>query len=375
MRTPLCLLLVTAVACGGGPPSEPADPLSLRAPESQLVPGQSTQLELTTTSGQPANVAGATFTSSASAVASVTAQGVVTAVAPGNTTITAQEGSRRATVAISVLPGGVLTPDGSTLRMPGGELELVAPAGAVDAATPVRLSVLGAPPWVDPTVVRGAVFSVGQDGQRYLKPLTLKARYTTTTVPYGLPQSALGLRRASPMGAWIDIRPSTVDSTTGTVTATVTESGTYSVGRLVPTTPCVGAAYRAFDFWVGSWNMTNLGQPVGENFITAESTGCAIFENYITATNLSPGRSISFYNPDTDRWYQTYIDAGNNMVLLRSTSYANNHIPMVSPAQGNVFTRTTWSLNGDGTVRQFIEATVNNGQTFSTQYDLLYRKK
>lgn len=370
-------MLAATMSCGGNDgPTAPTLILSLRAPDPLLVPGQTTALELAATrNGQPVSTTGALFASSSPSVAAVSGNGVVTAVALGTTTLTAQLNGQQATASVAVRDGGILTPAGGVLRTSGGEIEVTAPSGAVESPTPVAIALTAGSPWVDPTLVRGSVFTLGRDGQRFARPLTVRVRYVAANAPYGLPQSALGVRRALPTSAWVDLHPSVVDSATGYVTASTTDAGTFSVGRLVPTTPCIGPAYRAFDFWVGAWNMTDRGQAAGENFITAESGGCAIFENYITATNLSPGRSVSFYNPATDRWYQTYIDAGNNMVLLRSTSYADGAIPMVSVPQGNAFTRTTWTRNGDGSVRQLIEGTGNNGQTFVVQYDILYRRK
>jgi hypothetical protein len=105
-----------------------------------------------------------------------------------------------------------------------------------------------------------------------------------------------------------------------------------------------------------------------------EPGGCAIFENYITPTALSPGRSVSFYNTDDGRWYQTYVDAGGNLVRLGSTIWSAQQLIFVSPPPG-ALTRTTWTLNLDGTVRQFIEASGNNGQTWIPSFDLLYRRK
>ncbi|MEW5916084.1 MAG: Ig-like domain-containing protein [Gemmatimonadota bacterium] len=378
MRLYSLVACVVGLAACGGDDSVGTSPvtLALRAPQPQMVSGETSQLEVTVTrNGQPAATDRVTFTSSSASIASVSTQGLVTAIAPGTVTLTAQLDGQRATTTVSVLQGGLLTPAGGIVRTAGGEIELTVPAGAVGAITPLPMTLSVSPPWVDPTLVRGSVFTVGRDAVRFSKPLSIRVRYNVANGPYGLPQSALGLRRAGASGTWIDLRPSVVDSSAGTVSASIDETGTYSVGRLVPTTPCVGDAYRAFDFWVGSWNMTNGNQSAGENFITAESSGCAIFENYITATNLSPGRSVSFYNAVTDRWYQTYIDAGNNMVLLRSTSYDPTRIPMESPIQNNTYTRTTWSRNVDGSVRQLIEVTANNGQTFVVQYDLLYRRK
>lgn len=368
-------LAATLLACGGSDTATgPTTSLTLSAPAGGLVPGQSAQLVATATSnGQPAGTDGLTYTSSAPGVATVSAQGLLVAVAPGGTTITARLRGATATLSVTVLQGGLVTPAGGTIRMTSGNVEVIVPPGAVTSETPIMLAAAPAP-WVDPTLARGSVYQVGAEGTTFALPVTVRVRYTPSNAPYGLPQAALGLRRVAGT-SWVDIRPSTVDSVGGSVTASLTQTGIVSVGRLVPTEPCTAAAHRQFDFWVGSWNMTNGAQSAGENFITSEPGGCAVFENYVTATNLSPGRSVSFYNPHTNRWYQTYIDAGGNMVLLGSTQVSDGSLVMDSPAQGQAWTRTSWTREAGGNVRQVISSTTNGGTSFNVVYDLVYRRK
>jgi hypothetical protein len=371
----LPIAFVVLVACGGGETTSPGPETSLtiRLPESLLVPGQVTRATATVSvDGQVVDPTGITWESSAPSVASVSSDGSVTAVAVGNARISVSRGSASASANLSVQSGGMLRPSGGTITATG--ITVIAPPGAVQSETPVAVS-RGTPSWVDPTIVRGSGYRIGDESLTFLVPVSVRIEYDINSAPYGIPHSALGLRLAESIDAWRDVRPSHVDSVAQAVTATIGRGGLVSIGRLSATEPCTSDAHRAFDFWLGRWSMTSGGQNVGTNTITAEPGGCAIFENYVSPTPISPGRSVSFYRSDTKRWYQTYIDAGANMIALGTTSFSDHSMIMESPPQGTAWARTTWTVNTDGSVRQLGELTLNNGQSFSVRYDILYRKQ
>lgn len=375
-------LVAVLVACGGGggggstepPPS--ATGLTIQVAAAALVPGQVTQVTvIVTENGVVVAPTGVSYESSAPNVASVGGDGRVSAVATGNARITASRGTASAGTNVSVQPGGMLTPAGGTITAASAGIVITVPAGAVQSDIPLAIAPTTTP-WVDPTIVRGAAYQIGSESLTFLHPISVRIGYDISRAPYGLPHAALGLRRAESINVWSDLRPSVVDSAAQTVTAMLTRGGLVSVGRLAAMDPCTSTAHRAFDFWLGTWSMTSGGQNVGTNTITLEPGGCAVYENYVSPTPLSPGRSVSFYRADTDRWYQTYIDAGNNMVLLGTTSFSDRSMVMTSTTQGQgtAWSRTSWSLNTDGSVRQLIETTFNSGQTYSVQFDIIYRK-
>ena len=109
------IVMLLAVACGGrtepnNPPPPPPPPSSVVATvevipvTSTLAPGDSVQLVATakTASGAVVSNATVTWTSSAPNVATVSAGGKLTAVAPGNATITAAADGKTGTAAIIV---------------------------------------------------------------------------------------------------------------------------------------------------------------------------------------------------------------------------------------------------------------------------------
>jgi len=82
------------------------------------------------------------------------------------------------------------------------------------------------------------------------------------------------------------------------------------------TQPCTTAGFRQFDFWLGTWDLTwaaGDSTATGTNIITAELGDCVIEENFTTHDdNPFMGRSLSVYNPKTDRWSQTWVDNSGN---------------------------------------------------------------
>lgn len=377
MRSLLLPAVVAAsiVACGGGSTTPAPAPvvLTITNPEPSLVPGQRVQLSVTALrDGQSVSTAGVTWASSAPAIATVSPSGGVVAVAPGTPGITASLGGASANVQLQVLDGGMVTAMGGTLRAAAGQVELVIPAGAVSQDVAVTVSA-AAPPGVDPTAVIGTTWEVGRSTVTFAQPATLRIRYRASDGPHGLPQHRLGVRRVSGI-SWVDLAASTTDSIDGIVSTPITQSGTYGVGRLRPAAPCNEAAARVLDFWLGTWNVTQGGQPNGQSNITLEPGGCAILEEYLTSTPESPGRSISFHEPVTNRWYQTYVDARGNRLVLESISFAGQAVVMRTPGAGQ-YQRWSWTAQVDGSVRQFAELTTNNGNTFTPLYDLMYRRR
>jgi hypothetical protein len=54
-----------------------------------------------------------------------------------------------------------------------------------------------------------------------------------------------------------------------------------AVGTTPPSTdPCSAVAYRALDFWLGSWTVLAKSKPVAESRIQRLGAGCAVLESY-----------------------------------------------------------------------------------------------
>ncbi|MCA9491621.1 MAG: hypothetical protein KC621_16935 [Myxococcales bacterium] len=115
-------------------------------------------------------------------------------------------------------------------------------------------------------------------------------------------------------------------------------------------------AYRAVDFWVGSWDVTGPeGKRIGHNTITSEAGGCVLRELWSDAMG-SYGTSLTWLSPDDHRWHQTWVDdhgrvsqfvgdvddAGQLVMEARSTKADGTELHL----------RGTWTPATDGTVHQ-----------------------
>jgi ketosteroid isomerase-like protein len=152
-------------------------------------------------------------------------------------------------------------------------------------------------------------------------------------------------------------------------------------GRL----PCSNPVYRQFDFWIGEWEAFGLnGKKAGDSRISLILDSCIIYEEWTSASLQQglryAGKSFNTYNAATKQWQQTWVDnvGGTNEYMLGK--FENNQIIYTSTAfkfsKDTMAIRkmTFTSLNADK-LRQHGEITKDNGQTWSTEYDLEYRRK
>lgn len=138
-------------------------------------------------------------------------------------------------------------------------------------------------------------------------------------------------------------------------------------------------AFRAFDFWVGKWDVTGRakGKFAGKNSITAIEGGCALLEVW-KGTGGSTGMSTNHYNPNTGKWRQLWLSAG-----AYSIDYEGGIVDGSMVMEGEIFYyangktfpfRGTWSPLEDGTVRQHFEQFNPEKEEWSTWFDGIYTR-
>lgn len=135
---------------------------------------------------------------------------------------------------------------------------------------------------------------------------------------------------------------------------------------------CQRPEYRAFDFWVGSWEVLEHGRVVGTNTIERVLGGCALTETWRGAGGHE-GRSLSFYDDARARWHQTWIDARGQPLVLEGTAAADGiQLQGVRPAAtGTILHRVSWSRRSGGHVRQHWQ-TSPDGEHWTTVFDGTY---
>lgn len=146
--------------------------------------------------------------------------------------------------------------------------------------------------------------------------------------------------------------------------------------------PCASEAHRAFDFWVGKWDVFPTAQPgklVAHSLIERLYGGCAIRENWMPLSGNDGGSLSSFVGGSVaDGWRQTWVGSGGERVDFKGgwdgkamvlTGY---WVGVLANGQGAT-TRMTYTRAADGSVRQLGETTVDDGRTWQPNFDFTYR--
>ena len=144
--------------------------------------------------------------------------------------------------------------------------------------------------------------------------------------------------------------------------------------------PCCTAEHRAFDFWIGEWEVTKPdGSPAGENTISKIEGDCLLREQWISATPGYTGTSYNFYNRQEKQWQQLWMDNQGAHLSLKGNIEAGSMVmmsePTTTPNGLKVINRISWTPKPDGSVRQHWQVSQDGGKTWSTAFDGLYRKK
>jgi hypothetical protein len=144
--------------------------------------------------------------------------------------------------------------------------------------------------------------------------------------------------------------------------------------------PCGAAAYRKFDFWLGQWEIEDFagGEPPvdgGDDIITSELGGCAVFENY--AGGGFVGRSMNTIDPLTGQWHQHWSDHTGVVLDLAGAPTATGMLlegNRPTPSGGTIHDRIEWTPISSTEVRQLWQFSTNGGP-FAVQFDGLYHKR
>lgn len=149
--------------------------------------------------------------------------------------------------------------------------------------------------------------------------------------------------------------------------------------------PCSRPEFRQFDFWVGDWEAFGVkGGKAGDSKISVILDSCVILEEWTSASTQQgltfAGKSFNSYNAATKQWQQTWTDnTGNTTEFLRGEGGSGKIIyyaDKVMDGKGKFFMRRlTFTKLSNDKVRQLGERSDDGGTTWTTEYDLEYRRK
>jgi hypothetical protein len=138
---------------------------------------------------------------------------------------------------------------------------------------------------------------------------------------------------------------------------------------------CDGAAFRAFDFWVGEWEVRDRdGKLVGVNSVSLEHNGCVVIERWRAASG-NTGLSMNYYDREARLWRQNWVSPG--VILQMSGGMQDNAMTLEGPLQDVPEERVTllrgvWSRLPDGRLRQLFTESSDGGKTWHEWFDGYY---
>lgn len=138
---------------------------------------------------------------------------------------------------------------------------------------------------------------------------------------------------------------------------------------------------NAFDFWIGSWNVSwknpDGTTTKGTNLITREKNSGVIVEHFDDPTNKFNGISISVFSPADSMWHQAWADnSGGYINMVGKVEGEKRYFETAVEKKGDktiirrmVFYNITadsftwdWELSNDG------------GKTWVLQWQILYER-
>jgi hypothetical protein len=137
------------------------------------------------------------------------------------------------------------------------------------------------------------------------------------------------------------------------------------------------------DFWLGKWEVHPTGgdKIVAHSLIEKRYTGCAIRENWMPIGREvnGGGGSLSLYDTRQKKWRQAWVDSSGVRVDLDG-GYSNGVMSITGLWENyagpgkDALVRMNYQLQRDGQVRQWAEASTDNGGTWQPGFDFLYRR-
>lgn len=135
--------------------------------------------------------------------------------------------------------------------------------------------------------------------------------------------------------------------------------------------------YRQFDFWVGEWDVTALGQVAGTSSIQSIVDGCVILENWTGAGGIT-GKSFNFYDSSLGKWRQVWVGSGGG-VLDFFGEYRDGQMRYTGETAGpngtKILQRLTFFNLSPERVRQLWEQSSDGGKTWTVTFDGAYARR
>jgi len=140
-----------------------------------------------------------------------------------------------------------------------------------------------------------------------------------------------------------------------------------------PHAACASSSYHQFDFWVGDWDVFDLGSPVKVAHARIDSIleGCVLRE-YYQASDGHAGQSFNIYDAARELWHQTWVTSQGTLLEIEGR-FDNDEMMLTGKNQKGELVRGTWKPVS-GEVRETAVKSADGGKTWQPWFDLTFRR-
>lgn len=141
--------------------------------------------------------------------------------------------------------------------------------------------------------------------------------------------------------------------------------------------------FRELDFWVGDWEV--FGGPAADAKKSADVliekvlSDCALHEVWDSQRDSGDGRGLATYNRLTGKWNYFWVSGGGSTSDFVGTLIDPKQMRFVieQPTASGGKRLRHWTLFAmpDGRVRELSVGTEDGGKTWTTEYDLYWKRK
>jgi hypothetical protein len=140
--------------------------------------------------------------------------------------------------------------------------------------------------------------------------------------------------------------------------------------------PCAGAAWHAFDFWLGDWDVYDAqsGKREAHARIVSVSGGCALREIY-EGVDGDGGESLTSWDAAHRVWRQYWTSRSGQIVALEG-GLKDAVMILAGPEEGTHapdLVRGVWKPEANG-VRETAARSIDSGRTWRPWFDLKFQR-
>ena len=137
--------------------------------------------------------------------------------------------------------------------------------------------------------------------------------------------------------------------------------------------PCAAPAYHQFDYWVGDWDVFDVGRPtkVAQAQVDSVLDGCVLRENYL-GIDGHKGQSFTMYNGSRKTWHQTWVTNRGELLEIEG-GIENGEMVLLGKNQAGALVRGVWRPVNEE-VREIAMTSADGGKSWKPWFDLVFRR-